>query len=197
MIRKLALVLLFLAALASLAAPPGGSGKMSITVQDGKLLAVNGKPLPRVFMGFSPLNLTPELREFFGAPRDYGVLVQVIKEGSPADRSGLCVGDIVIAIGGLPLEYEGSVPDALEDRAAGQTVRLELVRDKQPLTLSITLEKRELPSITEGVTPPVSHSIDQHRAKMRRLRAELDKELKELEKELAKPDGDSVVKKKK
>ena len=44
------------------------------------------------YLGVELVDLTPELREHFGAPRDVGVMVGRVEPGSPAARAGLEVG---------------------------------------------------------------------------------------------------------
>src|SRR5262249_49613664 len=74
-----------------------------------------------------------------------GVLVQQVKENGPAAKAGLRVGDIVTAIDGKPVESAWTVGDLLDDKKAGDTVRLDVVRNHQRQTLMATLEERDLP----------------------------------------------------
>src|SRR5262245_342061 len=55
-------------------------------------------------MGVELLELTPELRVFFGAPEDSGLLVSRVESGSPAERAGIRVGDVIYRAAGEQIE---------------------------------------------------------------------------------------------
>lgn len=144
MIRRLTFAVLLLATTASLFADPA-DGRRTFIVRNGKVISGEGDLFRRVYLGFSPLDVSSELREFLGAPKDGGVVVQSVKEGGPAAKAGLRVGDIVTAIDGKPVESAWTVGDALDDKKAGDTVRIDIVRNKARQTLVATLEERDLP----------------------------------------------------
>src|SRR3954452_22495613 len=97
MIRRLSMAFLLLASTATLFAGDPGPGEVhrrTLVVRDGKVLSSEGDLFRRVYLGFSPLDISSDLREYLGAKED-GVLVQSVKEGGPAAKAGLKVGDIV------------------------------------------------------------------------------------------------------
>jgi membrane-associated protease RseP (regulator of RpoE activity) len=146
MIRRLSIALLFLATATSLLADPADVRRRTLIIKDGKILSNEGDLFRRVYLGFSPLDVSSELREFLGAPKDGGgVIVQSVKEGGPSAKAGLRVGDIVTSIDGKAVESAWTVGDTLDDKKAGDTVRIEIVRNKARQTLVATLEERELP----------------------------------------------------
>ena len=147
MIRRLSMAFLLLATTATLFAGdpgPGEARRHTLIVRDGKVLSSDGDLFRRVYLGFSPLDISTELRDYLGA-KDDGVLVQSVKEGGPAAKAGLKVGDIVTSIDGKPVESAWTIGDQLDDKKAGDSVRLDVIRNRQHQTLVVTLEKRELP----------------------------------------------------
>jgi len=155
MIRRLSAVLLFLATATSLLADPAESvHRRTFIYKDGKLVSSDGDLLRRVYLGFSPLEVSAELRDFLGAPKEGGVIVQSVKEGGPAAKAGLRVGDVVTAIEGKPVESAWTLGDLLDDKKAGQTVRIDIVRNKARQTLVATLEERELPFKIQSLDLP-------------------------------------------
>ena len=144
MIRRLTLALLLLAVATTAFADPEAKDRHTIIVRNGKVFSSDGGELfRRVYLGFSPLDVSSELREFLGAPKDGGVLVQQVKDGGPAAKAGLRVGDIVTAIDGKTVESAWTIGDLLDDKKAGDSVRLEIIRNHQRQSLMATLEERE------------------------------------------------------
>src|SRR5260221_2234424 len=141
MTRRLTVALLFLAAATALLADPA-DGRRTFIIRNGKVISGEGDLFRRVYLGFSPLDVSSELREFLGAPKDGGVLVQSVKEGGPAAKAGLKVGDIVTAIDGKPVDSAWNLGDLLDDKKAGDSVRLDVIRNRQRQTLVATVEER-------------------------------------------------------
>ena len=63
---------------------------------------------------------------------DAGFLLTEIAEGSPADRAGLIVGDIVVAIGETAVVDAESVPAAVLRLNPGQAVEVAILRGGEP-----------------------------------------------------------------
>jgi membrane-associated protease RseP (regulator of RpoE activity) len=100
-------------------------------------------PLGRGYLGVQLTELTPELRQHFGAPEDTGVLFGHVEDGSPADKAGLRVGDILIQVDGEPVESSWDVTAAVRPKKDGESVGLEIVRGGRSQTLNATLAERE------------------------------------------------------
>src|SRR6185436_9833525 len=132
---RITFTLLILAALtSSLFAEPR---RQTIVIRDGKV--IEGKGLgeldgllagKRAFLGVSLTDISPELREHFGAPKDSGVLVGNIEDGSPAEKAGVRVGDIIVAVDGKDVESSWDLRKALQGKKDGDTARIEVVRGR-------------------------------------------------------------------
>jgi membrane-associated protease RseP (regulator of RpoE activity) len=143
MTRRLSLtLLLLLAAHTAFADAADSPRRRTIIVQNGKVLSSDGFLFRRVYLGFSPLDISGELREHLGAPQDNGVLVQSVKENGPAAKAGLRVGDVVVSVDGSPVESAWTIGDQLDGKKAGDSVRLEIVRKGARQTLVATVEER-------------------------------------------------------
>ncbi|UCF81079.1 MAG: PDZ domain-containing protein [Acidobacteriota bacterium] len=94
------------------------------------------------YLGATVQEMTPELREYFGAPSDRGVLVAGVDEDSPAAR-GLEVGDVILEIEKIPVRCGSDLISAVREREAGESVSLRAQRRGRPLELSFRLEARE------------------------------------------------------
>jgi membrane-associated protease RseP (regulator of RpoE activity) len=85
--------------------------------------------------------MTAELRQFFGASGDAGILVQSVQPDTPAQRAGVAVGDVIVGVDGDAIDDVGDVADALSDRRSGDKVEIEVVRNKK--TRRLVTELRE------------------------------------------------------
>lgn len=121
-------------------------GRRTIVVRDGNVLFDNfesgGKS---AFIGVSLIDLTPELREFFGASKDAGVLVSSVSEHGPAAKAGVRVGDVITAVDGQSVAGVRDLRAAIRDNHAGDSIRIELLRGKSRQTVMAVAEEREMP----------------------------------------------------
>ena len=78
----------------------------------------------------------------FGEVKD-GVRFSDVRPGSPAAKAGLKAGDILVQFGDKPIHNLYDFTDALRRSKVGQTVEVKVLRDGQPLTVSVTLEQRK------------------------------------------------------
>ncbi len=97
----------------------------------------------RAYLGVALVDITGELREFYGAPADAGVLVSLVSEDSPAAEAGFRVGDVITEVGGDAVANAGEVVRAVARLEPEEQVRVAVVRSGAPLTLSATLGERE------------------------------------------------------
>lgn len=81
-------------------------------------------------LGVELVQTTPELREFFGGDRDTGVLVGRVMKGSAAEKAGIRVGDLILAVDGEEVRDAGDILEALEDKD-GERVEVEVLRDRE------------------------------------------------------------------
>src|SRR5258708_4313525 len=148
MLKRLSIIVLFLTAATSLFA--GDPSRRTIIVRDGKVLLDESGPAgKRAFIGVAMSELTPELREFFGAPKTAGVLVSSVSDSGPAAKAGVHVGEVITAVNGDPVTSFHAVVVSLKDKHAGDTVRLDIIRAKSHQTVVVTAEEREGRTISD------------------------------------------------
>lgn len=78
----------------------------------------------------------------FGEVKD-GVRFSDVRPGSPAAKAGLKAGDILVQFGDKPIHNLYDFTDALRSSKVGQVVEVKVLRDGQPLTVSVKLEQRK------------------------------------------------------
>ena len=109
----------------------------------------DGKYDRYVDLGITPIDLqNPALRHFLGLKDDdRGVLVGTVVAAGPSANS-LQAGDVLLAIDDHPIASDGTVelegsrvemPEVVERKFKGDKVKLDIWRDKKPLTVHIEL----------------------------------------------------------
>ena len=145
---------------------PGSSGGPVVDA-DGRLLAINtnrlgegfylaipadaslrasvdslssGEAPERVRLGIAaaPPHVARGLRRAVGLPDADGLLVREVEDDSPAAAAGLEEGDLIIDIGGRPVESIDVLYEALGSAQSGSTIELTVLRGTEERTVVAT-----------------------------------------------------------
>src|SRR5262249_37291373 len=87
--------------------------------------------------GVAVIGLNPELRSFFSAPKDSGLLVARVDPGSPAAAAGIRVGDVITKLGTDPAKAGDDILAASSKLSGTQKLAVELIRDKKTMTVQV------------------------------------------------------------
>jgi len=101
----------------------------------------------RGWLGVVIQEITPDIAEAIGVKE--GILVAQVLKGSPADKAGLKVGDIIVALNGRKLDSVRDLQFTVMKTKPGTEVELTVVRDGKKRTVKV--EIGELPE--KGVKP--------------------------------------------
>lgn len=96
-------------------------------------------------MGISLQSMSPQLAEYFGVSSRNGALVVYVHPDSPAAKSGIKAGDVVVSVAGQAVEYPLSVHQILNGKPEGP-VEVKIIRDKKERTLTVQLEAEKVSS---------------------------------------------------
>lgn len=102
----------------------------------------------RGYLGVELTSMTEELLRHFGVPDD-GVMISRVTEDSPAESSGLRVGDIVTRFDGRALDSTRDLGRAVRDMPGGTAVA-EVWRDGTMQNVSVTVGEKEMCSLDLG-----------------------------------------------
>lgn len=91
-------------------------------------------------IGTQPVRLPPAQRG--DRDQSQGLLVAGVVEGSPAERSGLLIGDVLLSFDGRPLEVPDDLLDLLTGERIDRRVPVELVRGGKSTTLEVAVGER-------------------------------------------------------
>ena len=82
----------------------------------------------------------PVLLRELGAP--YGIVVEAIEPGSPADKAGLKPGDVITNINNVPVHTGADLVNPIAQTTIGQSVEVRYVRDKVAKDVSMVVADR-------------------------------------------------------
>jgi Do/DeqQ family serine protease len=99
----------------------------------------------RGWIGIEPNELAPEIAEAFGIVAERGVAVTGVLQGGPAGKAGMVPGDVVLSIGGTPVDDVAHLLSAVAVLKPGVPATVEIQRKKTVLALSITPGVRPRP----------------------------------------------------
>lgn len=111
-------------------------------------LIANGK-VEHPYIGVQLLTLTPEIRNTINSDpnsgltitADRGVLITMVKLGSPADQAGIRIGDVITQIDGKSVKTANEVQQTVEAKPVGSQVELQLNRNGQAINASVQLKQ--------------------------------------------------------
>jgi serine protease Do len=122
----------------------------------------------------------PVLMKELGAP--YGIVIEAVEPGSPAEKAGLQAGDVITQVNGHAVHSGADLVNPIAQTPIGQSVDLQYVRNKQAKDVTLTVadraklfpqsaqddeeqpDKAEEPSQfglhAEDLTPDLAHKLD-------------------------------------
>jgi serine protease Do len=100
----------------------------------------------RPLLGISIEDVTQEDAEVYGLREIAGVLIEHFADQSPAQRSGIHRGDVIVAVDGVKVERVGQLQRLIAQHAPGEYVDLRVIRYGQPHEFRVKLVEADLPA---------------------------------------------------
>jgi serine protease Do len=82
----------------------------------------------------------PILMRELGAP--YGIVIEAVEPGSPADKAGMQAGDVITNVNGQPVHTGADLVNPIAQTPIGNSVQVRYVRNKQAKDVSLTVADR-------------------------------------------------------
>ncbi len=79
-------------------------------------------------LGMQPVRLPETLKSNLNLAAVAGVIIINIEPNGPADKAGVLIGDVLVAIDGTPVLEPGDVQAMLGPQSVGQTVKAQIIR---------------------------------------------------------------------
>jgi serine protease Do len=111
----------------------------------------------RGFIGVALRDVDPDLQRSLRLSTAHGALVQDVNAGSPGDRAGLRVYDLIVAVDGASVATNDELIRTVAARVPGTTVRLNVLRDGRPVLVVVKLAER--PGVNDPALPAGSREV--------------------------------------
>jgi serine protease Do len=113
----------------------------------------------RGWMGVGIQDLNPELAQYYGIKDQKGVLVTQIFPGDPAEKAGIKIKDVIIAVDGKPVGTSRELSSAVAGMAVGKEVPVKILRDGKEQTVKVQLAERKDAEPTAKITTPETDDL--------------------------------------
>jgi serine protease Do len=90
-------------------------------------------------LGIAIQRLSPELLKAFGMEETHGALVGDVVSDGPAAKAGIQRGDVILSFNGTKVQDSSELPRLVAAVTPGTQVQVELIRNGQRLTVSVSL----------------------------------------------------------
>ncbi len=95
----------------------------------------------RGWVGVDAIELPASLRAHFGAPEDAGILVSNVSAGSPADLSGIRVGDVIYEADGQTITSAEAFSEVVSGGGVENSIDVVLARDGARIVVGPRIER--------------------------------------------------------
>ena len=94
------------------------------------------------WVGVYGVAVTPQIASYYNLATERGFLVTNVVPGSPAHKSEMTAGDVIVALDGTNISNADDLKKELSKRKIGDGVRHQVFRGRQKGTISLTIEGR-------------------------------------------------------
>jgi Do/DeqQ family serine protease len=122
--------------------------------------AATGRKVERPWLGVLLEPVNREIAEALGLDRISGAVVSRVSNRGPGARAGLQAGDVVTRVDGFEVADPRAVYYRLTTRGVGNTARIDLLRNRQPVTVDLTLAAPPQPGKDDVRNLAGSHPFD-------------------------------------
>jgi serine protease Do len=129
----------------------------------------------RGWLGLGIQSLPPDLTDAFGAKGEKGILVNRVVPGSPAERGGVRMGDILVSFGKSRVSGVKEFQRVVAGTAPGTSMTLEVLREGKRVAATVTVDEAD--KRTEARRPPPREPVDPLGVAVRPVPAHLLREM--------------------
>jgi len=105
-------------------------------------LKKSGRIEREIWTGLEVQTVDARVARYFGLDKAEGAIISDVQRGSPGDRGGFKVGDIITMVNGEKVPDEPTLVALLDDSKVGDVMNVKIIREKREVALHLKLEKR-------------------------------------------------------
>jgi len=94
-------------------------------------------------LGMQPVRLPETLKNALNLSSVGGVIVVNVESDGPADKSGMLIGDVLVAIDGTPVSDTGDIQAMLGSHSVGKILNVQIVRGGTLVDVALTVGERQ------------------------------------------------------
>ena len=126
--------------------PTGGSVGISFSISADLAESVIGQlrqygETRRGRLGVNVQAVDANLAESYRLDRPKGAIVTRVSDGSPADKAGLKVGDLILKVGDIDVPNQRMLYRIIAETEIDKTVNLHIVRKRKRMDIPVTIER--------------------------------------------------------
>ena len=99
----------------------------------------------RGWIGVGVQDINKELADSFKLPTSKGVLITAVERGSPADKAGVKLGDVLVAVNGKPVGDTVTMLNLVAALKPGDQARVRVARNQEETEFNVTIGRRPKP----------------------------------------------------
>ncbi len=128
--------------------PTGGSVGLGFSIPSNlaqnisKQLIEKGS-VSRAWLGISFRPVTANIADSLSLKKVNGVIITGLETGSPADKGGLKVGDVILSANGKKISKKFRLPMIIAHAPIGKSIKLQVIKNGKSQELKILLVKRD------------------------------------------------------
>jgi len=113
-------------------------------------------------IGVTIQDVNAQLAESFGLERPHGALVSSVAKDGPAAHAGIAAGDVILGVGGHPIERYGELSGAIAGMRPGADASLQVWRNGKEQNINVRVEelKEEQTQLSARQGKPAGHGAD-------------------------------------
>ena len=126
----------------------GQGAGLAVPVEEAERVVTSLQSHGRIRRGYlgvhsQVVELPEALRTRAAVSQEHGLLIVGVERGGPAERGGVLIGDVLVAIAGQPISGTDELVAALAAERVGQATPLRVIRGGEPHDLTVTVGERE------------------------------------------------------
>lgn len=103
---------------------------------------MKGTAVTRGYLGVQMQELTADLAESFGVPKNGGTIVARVEPGQAAEKAGIRQGDVIVRVNNQDVTPDQTLSYIVANVTPGARIPIELIRDGRRQTVTVTVGTR-------------------------------------------------------